>query len=315
VTIREIILFPLGTCSADQNKYQYYSSYLLVVETLKDSYQFLLDAGSKRVSDLCWIEPNKLKMVLISHFHMDHTLYLNKLMKLLNQSSENSYTTIVMHEKTWDILNRVMKVLDLKGNAIKFMKLRRKPKTYDNLKIMKIELPIREKLTDNLNKPIEIPLITFNKENACEFSLKISVINAIHSKECVAYRLEFYEKGEKRLLYFVHSPDTRYNSEYLIDFAKESDYWLLDTTFKTEYVEKYKDNIRKKHSCPKYSALLCERAKVKNYLVGHYFWKRFAKKYEDAAQNIKNEVEKYFTGTIQVLEDLCPIVLYRHDSE
>lgn len=311
MTIKQIALLPLGTCSADQNKYQFYSSYLLLIETFNDTYQFLFDAGSKRCCDPCWLELNKLKMIFMSHFHMDHTLYLNKLIKMLSNSTIIEPPTILMHEETWGILQKIIKVLDLKGNALKLLRFRPKKVEHKNIKIETIKLPIRKSITEKLDQIIELPLYTFYSGDKIEFAIKVSIINALHSKECIVYRLDILNEVDgNALLSFMYSPDTRYNSDYLTKIAQDADFWLLDTTFNNRYVEKYLMNTRKKHSCPKYSAQLCENAKVKNYLAGHYFWKRFAKNYSDAGEQIKIQMENRFSGNVIILEDLNPVVLY-----
>lgn len=313
MTIKQITLLPLGTCSADQNKYQLYSSYLLLIETMNDTYQFIFDTGSKRCCNPCWVDFNKLKIIFISHFHMDHTLYLNKLMRLLSNSTIVDPPTIFMHDLTWKILQKIIKVLDLRGNALKLFRLHPKKIIHKNVKIETIKLPVRKSITDQFDQILELPLIPFYREEKVDFIMKISITNAMHSKECIAYRLDlFNEEGSKSVLSFVYSPDTRYNSNYLTNFAHNIDFWLLDTTFNNDYIEKHKNNMSKLHSSPRYSAELCEKAKSKNYLVAHYFWKRFAKSYSDASEQIKIQTENRFSGNIIVLEDLNPIVLY-HD--
>ena len=184
-------------------------------------------------------------------------------------------------------------------------------KVLKNIQIQEIQLPIRKSLHESLNVVVDLPKTSIN-ESQKDFSIQVSVTNACHNADCVVYRVRFFNADSNEpLMSFIYSPDTHYTSEYLTTaFAKDCDYWLLDTTFNNDYLERYKFDDRKPHSCPRYSAALCEKAHVKTYLAGHYYWKRFAKHYENVEQNIKKQTENNFSGNIIVLQDKKEVVLY-----
>ncbi|MHA1822206.1 MAG: MBL fold metallo-hydrolase [Promethearchaeota archaeon] len=172
--------------------------------------------------------------------------------------------------------------------------------------------------------------------------IKIMTARAIHTKDSLAYRIRFYarhiilgdDKGrhpkkekalneeldlskKEKVLDIVYSPDTKFDSFHLADFAENTDYWLLDSTYNDGFIDSWRQyfNLGKtsdimKHSSPKYSAWLCNLANSKSYVMIHYFWKRFRKEYGMEKENdevgsfIKRAVEKYYNGRFIIFRDL-----------
>lgn len=282
--LKKVVLLPLGTCAANKTHFQEQSSYLLEILTNEKRYQILFDAGSSRVNNDKFVNPKFLRAIFLSHWHIDHTRYLGPLLKKLVKYLNNLDVTIFVNPWTWRAVT--LRMLIRNGFI-----------TPRNIKLHHIH-------SRTYRKQVKFKLDE-------DFKIIITADRAVHSPDCIAYKVKIYSANDdKKLTSFVYTPDTKFDSYDLSEFAYNADYWLLDTTFHTEFVQKGKDNIFLKHSSPEYSAIMCEKANVGTYIVGHYFWERFGTTYGEAVDNIRSKAQTYFKGKIIVARDLEPITLY-----
>jgi ribonuclease BN (tRNA processing enzyme) len=298
--IVKITLVPLGTCAADTTRFQKKCSYLIKVVTSTAEFQVLCDAGNARVMNKKYIDPEKLRLVLFSHSHLDHTYHAGGLIRTLIKANRVEKLPIIAHEKTIHQLKRLIKLANF-GQIPKW--------------IIWISLSIEIHST----KIIELSTEKFADLKQSGVELTIGATGAIHGANALCYRMKFKSNENTQSLDLVYSPDTRFVTPHLPEFAKNADYWLLDSTFSKKMldhaIEITKTNPTKKphpylyHSSPFYSARMCQTANVKSYIVIHYFWKRFAKKYIDAENAIIDEISGEFSGKIIVSKDLQEINL------
>jgi ribonuclease BN (tRNA processing enzyme) len=301
-------ILPLGTCAANRNPYQLFSSYLLEIITDVQKIQILMDLGNKRAADLKYINPDQLKVIFISHQHLDHSLYIGKLIRKLSKLKRKEPLKIIANSITCKVIEKLIKLKNW-FKIPSFVEL-----IPSEFKENHREL---EKYQDqeNINQVNSLEPLIFQMKNDIQFKLSIKITHTIHIKDSVAFRLglEMVDSTSTVLKKneLVYSPDTKYDSDNLIPFAKDVDYWLLDTTFHKDYIiqEVAGGKNDPHHSSPEHSARLCRLANVKNYVIIHYFWSRFAEKYEDAEQNLLEMAKQEYSGNIIVSKDLHPIIL------
>lgn len=289
--IDQIELLPLGSCAGDINTYQKFSAYLLnfyhiiISEAGKESReldaQILLDAGNDRIFDEHWIKPEKLSGIFLSHGHFDHTLAIGKLCAFLQQKKRTQPLPIYFP------IHAALKIRSL-------IKMRNKFKIPPFVEFHPIYPNIKE--------------IRFNN------NVIVQPYPAIHTIPCLSYKFLITKTGST--LSLVYTPDTRIDSTNLIEQTKDVDYWMLDTTFDDAFYDKLLQNPKKRsmmlryqHSTPKYSAMLCQTAQVKTYIVIHYYWRRFNLEYSKVKEIIVQAAQKEFSGRVIVTEDLHPILL------
>lgn len=287
--IDQIELFPLGTCSANNNLDQKYSAYLLnffqldpVSNSRTLENQVLLDAGNDRIFDDRWVNPDQLSAIFITHSHLDHTYSLGKLCAFLKKKKRTQPFHIY-----YPITSET--------------KIRFKIRFFNQMKIPKFIV----------FHPIDMNLQEFQVNQF----IYVQSIPAIHSIPTLSYKFKI--TTSKSIINCVYTPDTLYNSPQLMDHARNADYWLLDTTFNDFFIENLVQKIRQKkhwfyypkHSSPKYSAILCQQANVKNFIAIHYYWKRFHKEYSKVKQIIINSANDVYAGRTMVSEDCIPIIL------
>ena len=315
-------LFPLGTNAANKSPFQTYSGYLVNILQDADLFkQVLLDVGNLRCVDFEYIHPKKLTAVFISHTHFDHTRYLGKLINKLAKLGRKEPLILYMHKNAL----KKMKVLIIFSN-------RRKIPEFVQFELIKFNLDkpylkykqLKKKCKTNYETIVSMKDLSI----APTLKMKIFVAPAKHSDSSVAYRIKIIEDDGQEiiniqpntgrpLMDLVYTPDTSFQSNYLCKFAENTQFWLLDTTFSTEFIDmdyqKYKEGKRDGsihgHSSPRYSATMCEKANVGCYIPIHYFWERFGDSLEDAMIQIKSEAEKHFSGEIIVAEELKAIKL------
>ncbi|MHA1339144.1 MAG: MBL fold metallo-hydrolase [Promethearchaeota archaeon] len=360
-----IQLIPLGTCSANKNPFQKYSSYLIEgLFNKKTFFQIILDVGNNRAIYLDdnnynyplednnmryrgIIKPDLLKAIFISHSHLDHSRYLYELLinlknyylkkssrmpNKINLTPATPKIKIILHKNAFKLYKRWKKL----ENLLHFKKINFTEVENANIfEFIYPDLPLRPKKQINFgfnnfisldplyieleNCPDKSKIMQINSEdpkNSKKLKIEISVANAIHNPNTLAYRLNFIytstiqSKNMNPLFSIVYSPDTRFDSTNLVEFAKNADYWLLDTTFSNNFIEKHKNWVKLTHSSPKFSAILCEKAQVKNYVVCHYFWKRFSSNYNNFDKFLKKEIGDSYSGNIIIAKDLKIIQLW-----
>ena len=304
----EAVLLPLGTDAANRNKYQEFSGYLLKLQNGKNYSSILLDCGNKYCASLDIVNPENLELIILSHHHLDHTLYLGLLVKRLRKWGRKKPLSIVCHDYTWKKIKWLILLLNFGIPSF--------------IKHISIPIPMskpylrtrKKKATTNYSRVFNLNY-QFSAEN---FVMKIKASPAIHTRGTLAYRLKIYvNSNSNRFLDLVYCPDTSFSSDHLIEFAKNTSYWLLDSTFRREYIDheytKFKENKRggeiSGHSCPYYSGKLCEKANASIYVIIHYFWERFAEKYKNTERNLMKRAQKSFSGALIVAKELEPILL------
>lgn len=310
-------LIPLGTCAANRTEHQDYSSYLLEVGDAMTQYQVLLDCGSKRVLNFDYIDPKKLKVVIFSHSHLDHTHYVGKFVHNLVLAGRNTPLSIIAHPDTIEVVKKLIKLFNKRKipEFITFIPI--------HLFIMDpcLKKPKKKCQTD-FTQVASIDPVLFNLNNNRNIQMDLSATPAWHTTSSIATKLIFKlndpkQQTQAHTVNLVYSPDTSFKSDYLVSFARDADYWLLDTTYHRPILDKaYAKYLQKKwrgeihgHSSPEYSAMLCEQAKVKHYVVIHYFWKRFTKNFDEIRSTLRNLASQFYHGKIIVAKDLAPIDL------
>jgi len=137
--------------------------------------------------------------------------------------------------------------------------------------------------------------------------ISFQAANTTHPMWTVTYRFQFTENIRKFSLVFT--PDHCCNDPTPAKrFAKDADYWLLDSTY-------IKSNPNPGtfypglHSSLEYSEVLCKWAGVKTYLIGHYCWDRQAPTYVEAIKELRRYSGKIFSGNILLTEECKPFKL------
>jgi ribonuclease BN (tRNA processing enzyme) len=310
-------LLPLGTCAANRTSYQDYSGYLLKFGDATTQYQILLDCGSKRVLDFDQVDPKRLKVIILSHSHLDHTHYIGKLIQKLVSYGRVALLTIIAHPNTIKVVNKIIKLWNQR-------------KIPEFVRFTPIKLTIHDPYLRNPKKKCQTDLtqvanldpISFDLGNNHAIKMQISATPALHTTSSIATKLEFdftdpQQQEQWKKVNLVYSPDTSFKSDYLVEFAQNADYWLLDTTYHRAILDKaYEKYLKKKwrgeihgHSSPEYSAMLCEKAKVKHYVIIHYFWKRFTKNFNEIEPTLLKLAGQFYHGNIIVTKELVPIEL------
>ncbi|MBD3187649.1 hypothetical protein GF325_12515 [Candidatus Bathyarchaeota archaeon] len=296
-------LLPLGTCSGNKTPFQEFSSYLLSIGVPGHEIQFLLDAGSSRSANTKHVFARDLKMVLMSHWHLDHTRWIGTLVRNLADRGRKEPLPILCNSKTKFFLELLIRLKN------KFL--------VPPFVLFSIDsLPRRRRGFQHLNGETPNRRYVFHLGTSNHCILTIKTRYAYHSKDGLAYRLNFHLSGNdgtgSRHLSVVYSPDTHYNSTHLTKFAMNADYWLLDTTYNDdlllENIDKYGGLLT--HSSATRSALLCKAARVKHYIAGHYFWKRYGSTPARARCSIERAASNIFDGTVIAPRDLHEIPLH-----
>jgi len=195
----QIILVPLGSCAANKTKYQLHSAYLIeIIYENEKIYQILLDAGNKRIlnkngiNSEGYINPKLLKTILISHSHIDHTLYLHELLNCIIKSNLdfNEPIKIIIHKNAWKKYKKFKSILLLlKFNKPNFGLIEQSSK----IQFILPNILARNKNNFNFNYFSTIKVENLRiKLNDFEFIVvEIKATNAIHNPNALAYRLNF----------------------------------------------------------------------------------------------------------------------------
>jgi ribonuclease BN (tRNA processing enzyme) len=289
-----IHLLPLGTCAANLTSHQAYSSYLVKIQSDQHQYSILMDAGTDRVLNFEYYSPETLEIFLLSHQHLDHSRFFVPLISQLQNLHRTKILHVIAHKRAIAKLISKLK-RHLKGIIPAF------------LEFHQIDL------NTDLNQIQQISPFLFKLSELNSLSILIHAQKAIHTKDSLAFRVWIREDLNSAIqsLDYVYSPDTKFTSDHLATFAQNTDYWMLDTTFSNEILEKSMKRrfLVHAHCSPKYSGRLCEKAHAKTYLVIHYFWKRFANQYVDVDRALIEDAQKEFHGKILVSHDLKEISL------
>lgn len=279
-------------------------------------HQVLFDAGSRRILDEKYVRSDLLRAVFLSHAHLDHTLYLGKLIRRLKREGRETPLLVYCHENAWKSLRWWIRLFCFRvPKFVKYMSMGLKmgdPHLKTHRKECQTDLSQSKVL-----KPIKLG------ENLL---LSIKVAPALHSSGSVVYRIKVSavateDSTDSQSVDFAFSPDTSYSSDHLIPFVKNVDYWLLDSAFAKEIIdERYKKFQNHErggeivcHSGPYYSGRLCELASVKNYVMIHYVWNRYAANYEDVDNAMIQRARETYGGNIIVSKDLKSIEMRRTD--
>ncbi|MFX0101212.1 MAG: MBL fold metallo-hydrolase [Candidatus Hodarchaeota archaeon] len=297
----KITLLPLGTCAGNTTVYQKHSAHLLEIQDNHKRVAILLDAGNKRVKSNRLYDIDDLELILISHDHLDHCLYIGALVQKLNFRGRRRKLKIISHVQAIKRIRVLIKIWNL-GRIPRFVEF------------MSVDLPPR------MDATFDVPPINLGNGGLDEIQIEIATIMARHTPSTIAYRLKIKHAAiqENALLDLVFSPDTSFKSDHLVQFAQHAGFWLLDTTFATweiqkqikEYTEGKRGARFPGHSSPEYSARLCERAGVQNYVMVHYFWSRFARHFKDVKGNLSILGKKCFSRNIIIATELEPIILF-----
>lgn len=270
----------------------------------------LLDAGSNRVADPRYVDASKLDAVLLSHGHLDHTIHLGHLIRALRRQKRTRPLPVVCQSNSWRGMRWLIRLFNW-GRVPRFVRHVPVNLTMDRAYLKSHE---RASATDYTQVSSLPPLAL-----GSELELHLQVAPAMHSKSSVAYRMTVVPRTgtQARCLDLVFSPDTSYASTHLVPFVRGAKYWLLDSGFWKEEIDRRYEMFQAHekggevvcHSSPYYSGRLCEAAGVENYVVIHYLWSRFAETHEATAAGIRARARETFTGNVVVTFDLQPVSL------
>jgi ribonuclease BN (tRNA processing enzyme) len=316
-------ILPLGTRAGILDApHQKATCYLLKLKNLYPNdktesieHQILFDVGTQRVKSSQYIDYKNLDLLFLSHGHLDHTLHLGSLLRMLKRKKRIRPLFVFCHENAWRPLKWWIRLWC--GTIPKFVKLISLGLTIDNPYLKTHE----KKSSTDYSQITHLEPIRLDDD----FLVKISVAPAMHSNSSVAYRLKISSLDKKsdsnKELDLIFSPDTSYQSNYLVPFAKDAQYWLLDSGFQKDVIDEYYEMYLKHekggeivcHSSPYHSGKICEAASVKNYVVVHYVWPRYTDKFENVEENMISRIRPVYNGNIIVSFDLKPIQLVLSD--
>ncbi|MHA1683047.1 MAG: MBL fold metallo-hydrolase [Promethearchaeota archaeon] len=281
-----ICLLPLGTCAGNSTPFQYKSSYLLRLRNSGKTSDLLLDAGSSRVTSKEFINPLSLDAIFISHSHLDHSLYIGKLVKFLKEEKRTRALYIYSNKMTW----RTIKWLILVANGFRIP---------DFVKHVSFGLPARKSALTRLDARGK--KIVMKLSNDVEVSIESAY--AKHKRDTVSLKITCKGDDDFQLVY---APDTSCASKHLVAFARNASFWMLDSTFtKVQIAELYREKGQAPgHSSPYHSGLLCTEANVRVFIIVHYFWERFGPSFGIAVKNAGSDAANGFKGRIIVARDL-----------
>jgi ribonuclease BN (tRNA processing enzyme) len=276
-------MLTLGSCAANPNPLQKYCSYLLEIKKenneITTTKQILFDVGSSHT--ISHVDYQNLAAIFISHTHLDHIKYLGKLLRKIKGTKRKEPLLLYINAKSKELIKRLIRV-----NCIGIPKF---------LQIIEV-IPKEKNELKDLSKILQ---------QLFDIEIELKSEYADHPANALAYRLDFVSIVDKTNRFdFVFCPDTAYKEE-LIPFMKNVDYCMFDTTFDDEGLEYFiQKGARITHCSPRFSGPLLEKAQVKNYVVIHYYWKRFGEDLPSAQQMVRRELSKYFKGNIILTEDL-----------
>jgi ribonuclease BN (tRNA processing enzyme) len=313
-------LLPLGTNAGVLTApHQQPLSYLLELKVTSNTerkgnekYQILLDVGSKYAADPRYVNPENLEAIFLSHAHLDHTRYLGSVVKLLKKHKRNRPLYVYCQAHAWNQLKWLIKLKC--GSIPNFIQYEPTSLVMDD-PFLKSHT---KHTTTDFSQIKQLP----DLELGNRFKISIVVAPAKHSKNSVAYRFKIAQihdakQSDDEQLDFIFCPDTSYSSEHLIPFAQDTTFWLLDAGFTKEEIDRRYEMFQKNekggeivcHSSPYYSGKLCQAANVKNYVIIHYVWTRFANNYQEFPEKVSERARQTYAGNIIVSLDLKPISL------
>ncbi len=290
----------LGTSSMIPTKSRNHSAIALLYEG--ETMLFDCGEGTQRQLRLAKISPGKITRLLITHWHGDHVLGIPGLIQTLAASEYSKTLTIHGPKGTKEFMRRILnaflcedrismqieeadegKVLETDSYIIKAMRLMHTAPT------LAYSFEEKDKLRVNMDYLKKHGLVN----NPIIKDLQLGKNIKWNGKTIKAKDATTVKEG-KKITIALDTGLTPQLEKKLVEFAKNSDILVMESTFGEEYKDKAKEYT---HLTASQAAMIAKKSKAKKLFLTH-----FSQRYK-TVENLKNQAIKIFKNT-ECAEDL-----------
>ncbi|MFP3165947.1 MAG: ribonuclease Z [Nitrososphaeria archaeon] len=290
----------LGTSAAVPTKERNTAS--IYITTTNGAYLFDAGEGLQKQLQIARLNPIKIKAVFISHIHFDHVLGLPGLLMTMALMNRKEPLTIVGTRKLFQFLKMFGEkfYMDLTFD-VEFVEAHQ-GSVYENKEIKVTAFPTIHSTESYAYRIYEYKLKRkFYPEKALKLGIPRGPLwNKLQLGDSITLN------GKKITPEMVSDPppppvsvsisgDTAYFDE-LIDFFKDSDVLIYESTFSKELVNKASEML---HSTSEQAALAALKSGIKLLVLYH-----FSERYKNA-KLLEEEAKKIFPNTVAAKDFMC----------
>ncbi|MFH1072136.1 MAG: ribonuclease Z [Nanoarchaeota archaeon] len=230
--------------------------------------------GSQRQMNIAGINRNRVKKVLLSHWHGDHVAGLIGLIQTLGNEDRSATLTIYGPAGTKERLNHLMQAVafDLRVNiTVHELKPKGVERFFENkeyaLECVSLQHSVpclgfsfieKERLRINMQKAKAAGLKEGPLLGKLQAGQAVTVQKKTIRPEDVSYKV-----AEKKLTIILDTEET----DEIIQLAKDADLLIIEATY-TSAAEEKAEQYR--HLTAKQAALIAQRANVKRMIMTHF---------------------------------------------
>ena len=280
----------LGTSDAVPSTERNHTSILL---NYKDE-NILVDCGegTQRQFRKAELNPCKLTLILITHWHGDHILGIPGLLQTLSFSGYGKTLFIYGPRGTKEFMNQIFKTFIFQGK-FKIQVEEVENKFFENEDFYIEAKKMSHGVPCNAYTFVEKTKIRIDKKKLQKTKINGPILQKLKSgkdivydgKKYLAKNLIYKEDGKKISFVF----DTSFNKE-IIPFVKNSDLLVCESTFGEELEEKAGEY---KHLTSKQSAEIAKKSNSKKLVLTH-----ISQRYNKTQANILKTAKKNFKNSV-----------------